>query len=119
MMTFFNPNLPLAPGTAWLILILAGVFEVGFAICLKLSEGFTKPLPTLGFVVFASASFCLLTIAARVLPIGTAYAVWTGIGAFGTAVLGILLFKDSTAPARLALLVLLIGSVIGLKFVGD
>ncbi|ADV61631.1 small multidrug resistance protein [Isosphaera pallida ATCC 43644] len=118
-MSLLNPHLPLTTGTAWLILILAGGFEVGFAVCLKLSEGFSKPLPTLGFAVFAALSFYLLTVAARVLPIGTAYAVWTGIGAFGTAVVGILLFKDSAAPARLALLVLLIGSVIGLKLVGD
>ncbi len=84
---------------------------------MKLSNGFTKPLPTVGFAVCAILSFVLLNKATTTVPLGTAYAVWTGIGALGTAVVGIYAFNDPANPARVAFLLLLIGSIIGLKFV--
>lgn len=102
---------------SWFILVMAGVFEVGFTTCLKLSDGFSKLIPTLGFAVCALASFGLLTKATESIPLGTAYAVWTGIGAFGTAVVGIYAFSDPSDTMRLALLALLIGSIVGLKLV--
>lgn len=102
---------------AWGLLVLAGLFEVGFTTCLKLSESFTKPIPSMGFLMCAILSFWLLTKAAETIPLGTAYAVWTGIGAFGTAVIGICFFGDPATTLRLVFLVLLIGSIIGLKLV--
>ena len=100
---------------AWIYLILAGLFEVGFAATLKLTQGFTKPLPTLLFLACAVASFVLLARAARDLPIGTAYLVWTGIGAAGTALIGIVLYHEPATALRLVFIATLIGSIIGLK----
>jgi quaternary ammonium compound-resistance protein SugE len=100
---------------AWIYLILAGLFEVGFAATLKLTQGFTKPLPTALFLACAVVSFVLLARAARDLPIGTAYLIWTGIGAAGTAALGILLYHEPATALRLLFIVTLIGSIIGLK----
>lgn len=102
---------------AWIFLVLAGFFEVGFAICLKLSENFSKFWPSLGFVVLGIISFSLLNQAIKTIPIGTAYAVWTGLGAFGTAILGIFLFRESADFWRVFFLSTLILSVIGLKWV--
>lgn len=102
---------------AWAFLVLAGLFEIGFTTCLKLSESFTKLWPSIGFLVCATISFWLLTKAAETIPLGTAYAVWTGIGVFGTAVIGIYYFGDPATTLRLVFLVLLIGSIIGLKLV--
>jgi quaternary ammonium compound-resistance protein SugE len=102
---------------AWLLLMLAGVCEVGFTTALKLSEGFSKRTYTAVFLLFASASFLLLAKATETIPIGTAYAVWTGIGAFGTAIVGILFFKESSDFWRVFFLVTLVGSIIGLKLV--
>ena len=102
---------------AWLYLAVAGVFEIGFTTALKLSESFTKPLPTVAFVVFSALSFWMLTVAMRSIPLGTAYAVWTGIGAFGTAVIGILFFNDPIDFGRVFFLLVLIGSIVGLKLV--
>ena len=101
----------------WIILLLAGLFEICFATCLKLSIGFTRVVPTICFAVCAMASFGLLTLAIKHIPVGTAYAVWTGIGAFGTAVVGILFFRESADFWRVFFLLLLIGSLVGLKFV--
>ena len=101
----------------WLYLILAGLFEIGFTTCLKLSEGFSRLWPSLGFLCCATLSFWLLTRAIQTIPLGTAYAVWTGIGAFGTALIGILIFGEPATALRLVFLVLLIGSIIGLKLV--
>jgi quaternary ammonium compound-resistance protein SugE len=101
----------------WLTLILAGCFEIGFTTFMKLSEGFSRLWPTVGFLVTAVVSFLLLNHAARTIPTGTAYAVWTGIGAFGTAIVGMVFFKDPVTPGRLLFLTTLIGSVIGLKLV--
>jgi quaternary ammonium compound-resistance protein SugE len=102
----------------WFLLILAGLFEVGFTTCMKLSEGFTKKAPSAGFLVFAILSFVLLNKATnKGIPLGTAYAVWTGIGAFGTALIGIVFFKDELSAGRVFFLAALIGSIIGLKVV--
>lgn len=101
---------------AWVYLVLAGLFEVGFASTIKLTNGFTKLVPSLIFLVCATASFMLLSRAARELPISTAYAVWTGIGAAGTAVVGILLYKEPASALKLLCLATLVASVVGLKF---
>ncbi|KRG84126.1 molecular chaperone [Stenotrophomonas daejeonensis] len=99
----------------WVYLLLAGLFEIGFALGLKYSEGFTRLWPSVGTVVAAGISLWLLTQAMKQIPIGTAYAIWTGIGAMGVAVLGIVLFNDSASPARLACVALIVAGVIGLK----
>lgn len=104
----------------WFLLILAGCLEVGFTTCMKLSAGFTRAVPSLGFLLFSIASFYFLNKAtSKGIPLGTAYAVWTGIGAFGTALIGIVFFKDDLSTGRLFFLVLLIGSIIGLKVVSS
>jgi quaternary ammonium compound-resistance protein SugE len=100
---------------AWLLLLLAGLFEVGWAIGLKYTQGFTRLWPTLGTAAALVASMVLLERAVRELPIGTAYAVWVGIGAAGTAVLGIALLGESASPLRILFLVLLIVAILGLK----
>jgi quaternary ammonium compound-resistance protein SugE len=100
---------------SWLFLAIAGVFEIGFTTFLKLSNGFTRPVATIGFFVCGLISFYLLTLGMKTIPLGTAYAVWTGIGALGTAIIGIILFKDPTDFPRLFFLGLLIISLIGLK----
>jgi quaternary ammonium compound-resistance protein SugE len=101
---------------SWLILIIAGLLEVCWAVGLKYTDGFRKPLPSILVVAAIAASMFLLSYAARTLPIGTAYAVWVGIGAFGAAVLGVFLFKEPVTPARIGFLVLLLISIVGLKF---
>jgi quaternary ammonium compound-resistance protein SugE len=100
---------------SWFILFIAGLFEIGWAIGLKYSDGFTKFWPTVITIISMVISFVLLGIAMRSLPVGTAYAVWVGIGAVGTAVLGIFLFGDSTQPLRIASVCLICAGVIGLK----
>jgi quaternary ammonium compound-resistance protein SugE len=100
---------------AWAYLILAGLFEIGFASTLKLSDGFTRLWPTLIFFVCLVASLLLLARAARELPIGTAYAVWTGIGAAGTVLVGILVYKEPATALRMLCLTTLIASLIGLR----
>jgi quaternary ammonium compound-resistance protein SugE len=102
---------------AWFFLFIAGIFEMAFTTCLKLSDGFTKPWPIAGFLSSAVLSFWMLTLAMESIPLGTAYAVWTGIGAFGTAIIGIYFFGDATCTLRVIFLVLLIGSILGLKLV--
>lgn len=102
---------------AWVFLFLAGLLEVGWAIGLKHTDGFTRLWPSVWTVAAMIGSFALLAQALKVLPLGTAYAVWTGIGAIGTAVLGILLFGESRDAARLACIALIVAGVIGLKFV--
>ncbi|MCW0366996.1 Guanidinium exporter [Xanthomonas sacchari] len=102
----------------WIYLLLAGLFEIGFALGLKYSEGFTRPWPTVATLAGAGLSLWLLTQALKHIPLGTAYAIWTGIGALGTAMLGIALFGDSASPARLACIGLIVVGVIGLKLVG-
>lgn len=101
---------------SWLLLFIAGLFEVGWAIGLKYTEGFTRPVPTILTVGAIVISMGLLGLAARDLPIGTAYAVWTGIGAVGTVILGIVFLGDSASPFRLACLGLIVAGIVGLKF---
>jgi quaternary ammonium compound-resistance protein SugE len=101
--------------TAWLLVLVAGLLETGFAISLKASEGFTKWLPTVSFAVCAVGSFALLATALRDLPVGPAYAVWTGIGASGTAVVGILVLGESAATLKLLSIVLIVAGVVGLQ----
>jgi len=103
----------------WLYLITAGFFEMGFTTCLKLSAGFSKLWPSVLFLVFALTSFAFLTMATRTIPLGTAYAVWTGIGAFGTALIGMIFFEDPVSLWRVFFLLTLIGSIIGLKAFAD
>ncbi|MEN9916862.1 MAG: small multidrug resistance protein [Pseudomonadota bacterium] len=103
----------------WFILVVAGLFEVGFTTCMKLSKGFTQIHYTLGFLFFASLSLFLLNKAVVQIPLGTAYAIWTGIGAFGTVLVGILFFKDPLSLIRVFFLILLIGSILGLKLVSS
>lgn len=101
----------------WLYVISAGIFEVGFTTCLKLSEGFTRLWPVVGFLIFAALSFGILSMALNKIALGTAYAVWTGIGAFGTAIVGMIFFKDPITFGRLFFLFGIIACVIGLKLV--
>jgi quaternary ammonium compound-resistance protein SugE len=101
---------------AWVYLLLAGLFEIGFAVCLKSTEGFTRLWFSIATVLAAAASLWLLTRALRSIPVGTAYAVWTGIGAVGVAALGIVLFSESASPARLLCIAVIVAGVIGLKF---
>jgi quaternary ammonium compound-resistance protein SugE len=101
----------------WILLIIAGLLEVGWAIGLKYSEGFTRLWPSLFTLVTMALSFFLLAVAMRSLPVGTAYAVWTGIGAVGTVILGIVLFSESASLARLACVGLIIAGIAGLKFI--
>lgn len=105
--------------SAWIYLILAGFLEIGFAFMLKLTENFTKAIPTLIFLMFTIGSFYSLTKAIQSIPIGTAYAVWTGIGAFGTIIVGILYYKEPASFLRLFFLFTLISSIIGLKYVSN
>lgn len=102
---------------AWTLLGIAGVLEIAFAYGLKLSEGFTRLAPGLFAAATGLSSLFLLSMSLRTLPVGTAYAVWTGIGAAGTAVVGILVLGDSAAPLRVLCIVLILAGVIGLKLV--
>ena len=99
----------------WLLLLLAGLFEVAWAIGLKYTDGFSRPLPTLLTLSAMGVSVFLLAMAVKQLPLGTAYAVWTGIGAAGVAAMGIMLLGESASPMRLACIGLIIAGVIGLK----
>lgn len=103
---------------AWLLLVLAGCFEVGMALSLKESSGFSKLTPTVLFLVLGVTSFALLSMALRTLPVGTAYAVWTGIGAAGTAILGMLILNESRDLARLGGIILIISGVVLLRLAG-
>ena len=101
---------------AWLLLLLAGWVEIIFAISLKYNEGFTRLWPSLLTAASGALSFYLLTLAIKTLPIGTAYAVWTGIGAVGVAILGIILYKESADWLRLLSLLFVIIGIVGLKY---
>ena len=103
---------------AWAILVVAGVFETGWAIGLKFTEGFTKPVPSILTIVAMAVSMGLLGLAVRSLSVGTAYAVWTGIGSTGTVLLGIYLFGEPATAGRLACIGLIVAGIVGLKFVG-
>ena len=99
----------------WMILVLAGIFEIGWAIGLKYTDGFTRLWPTLGTVASMAVSLGLLGVAMKGLPVGTAYAVWVGIGAVGTAILGIVLLGEPANPGRMISLALIVAGIVGLK----
>ena len=101
---------------AWLYLVIAGLLEVVWATSMKYSEGFTRPLPTIVTLVATIVSFALLSLAMRNLPLGTAYAVWTGIGAVGSVMLGIWLFHEPRDLPRLLFLGMIVAGIIGLKW---
>ena len=100
---------------AWALLSIAGILEIAFALSMKLSEGFTRLIPSLATVVTGASSVFLLSLALRTLQVGTAYAVWTGIGAAGTAILGMAVLGDSIAPMRVICIGLILAGVIGLR----
>ncbi|MFB6254652.1 MAG: quaternary ammonium compound efflux SMR transporter SugE [Halobacteriaceae archaeon] len=99
---------------SWIILFIAGLFEVAWAIGLEYSEGFSRPLPTIGTAIALIMSMILLAKAVENLPIGTAYAVWTGIGAVGTAILGIVLFDEPATSTRLVFILMIVVGIVGL-----
>lgn len=103
---------------SWLILLVAALFEIVWAVGLKSTQGFTRLWPSIGVISAMIVSMWLLALAARGLPIGTAYAVWTGIGAAGTAIAGMLWFHESTSVVRLVCIGLIIAGVAGLKLFG-
>jgi quaternary ammonium compound-resistance protein SugE len=105
------------PTMAWVLLTIAGILEIAFALCMKSSEGFTRLLPSAFTVASGLSSVVLLSFSLRTLPVGTGYAVWTGIGAAGTAILGMAILGDSVAPLRILCIVLILAGVIGLKLV--
>ena len=100
---------------AWALIVIAGVLETGFAVALKASEGLSRLVPSLLFIVFAAGSFTLLSIGLRTLPVGSAYAVWTGIGAVGTAVFGMVVLGESTQTLKLISIALVVAGVVGLQ----
>lgn len=99
----------------WLMLFLAGALEIVWVVGLKYADGFTKPLPSAVTIAAMAASMYMLALAARTLPIGTAYAVWTGIGAVGAALLGIMLFSEGASAVRLGCIALIVAGIVGLK----
>ena len=101
---------------AWVVLFVAGICEIGWAVGLKYTEGFTRLWPTVFTGISLVVSMALLGIAVKSLPLGTAYAVWTGIGAVGTVILGIVLFKEPATVARLVCVGLIVSGILGLKF---
>lgn len=102
---------------AWVILVLAGLFEIGWAVGLKYTDGFTRLWPTVGTLASMVISLGLLGLALKTLPLGTAYAVWTGVGTVGTALLGIVLLGESAAVMRLVCIGLIVAGIVGLKLV--
>ena len=100
---------------AWLYLVLAGICEIGWAVGLKYTEGFSRPLPTILTVISMIVSVGLLGLALRGLPLGTAYAIWTGIGTVGTVIAGVMLFGDSVTAIRVACIALIVAGMVGLK----
>jgi quaternary ammonium compound-resistance protein SugE len=100
---------------AWVLLLLAGIAEIGFAVCMKLAKGFTDPLPSVGVFVFGTTSLALLTLAVKTMPIGTSYAIWTGVGAVGTATVGMVALGESTDVAKLLFMAIAISGVVGLS----
>lgn len=100
---------------SWIVLVVAGLLEIGWAVGLKYTDGFTRLWPTLWTAAALVGSMALLAMALRTLPLGTAYAVWTGIGAVGTAVLGIVLFREPVTAMRLVCIGLIVAGIVGLK----
>ena len=104
---------------AWIYLVVAGLFECGWAIGIKYTDGFTKTVPTILTVSAMAISFWLLSIAIKTIPIGTAYAIWSGIGALGVAIFGMLIFNESKEMLRIFCLLLIVFGIIGLKLVSS
>lgn len=104
---------------AWTLLLVAGLFEIGWAIGLKYTDGFTRLVPSALTLIAMTVSVVLLALALRSIPVGTGYAVWTGIGAVGTALLGIVLFGESASVARLGCIALIVAGIVGLKLVSS
>ena len=104
---------------AWIYLIIAGLFECGWAIGLKYTDGFTRLTPSILTIAAMAISFWLLSTAMKTIPVGTAYAVWTGIGAVGVAIMGMVLFGESRDVFRIISLILIVSGIIGLKFVSE
>jgi quaternary ammonium compound-resistance protein SugE len=104
---------------AWVLLLAAGLFEVGWAVGLKFTDGFTRLWPSLGTGLSMIVSLGLLGLALRSLPLGTAYAVWTGVGTVGTVLLGIALFGEPTSAVRLGCIALIVAGIAGLKFLAS
>lgn len=102
-------------GMAWIILVVAGLLEIGWAVGLKFTNGFTRPVPTVATVAAMIGSMLLLGLAVRTLPIGTAYAVWTGIGTVGTAIAGMLLLKEPMSALQFGCVLLIVAGIAGLK----
>lgn len=100
---------------AWIYLIVAGILEIGWAVGMKYTDGFTRPFPTVVTAITMLLSVGFLSQAVRTIPLGTAYAIWTGIGVIGTVTLGIILFKEPAYPARMIFLGLIVVGIIGLK----
>jgi quaternary ammonium compound-resistance protein SugE len=111
------PNFTPTTAQAWWLLAAAGLLEVAWAVGMKTTDGFSRPLPTLLVIAVALASFALLALAMKVLAVGTAYAVWVGIGAAGAALLGIVLFGEPASAARIGCVLLIVAGVVGLKLV--
>jgi quaternary ammonium compound-resistance protein SugE len=103
----------------WIYLVVAGLFECGWAIGLKYTEGFSKIIPSLLTISAMAISFCLLSVAIKTIPVGTAYAVWTGIGAVGVAIMGMVLFGESRDIMRVICLLLIVSGIVGLKLVSS
>ena len=103
---------------AWIALVMAGLLEVGWALGLKYSDGFTRFWPSVATVAAVALSFVLMSLALKSVPFGTVYAVWTGIGAVGTVLVGIVLFQESADPLRLVCLALIVTGILGIKLVG-
>lgn len=114
-MLTFTPTVP----QAWMLLAVAGLLEVGWAVGMKATAGFTRPGPLVIVVVVALASFWLLGLAMKALPVGTAYAVWVGIGAAGAALLGMALYGEPATAARLVCVLLIVAGVVGLRLFGE
>ena len=112
-------SVTLTPNLAWVLLVVAGLLEIAWSVSMKASDGFTKPLFTTITLIAAGLSFWCLGLALRQLPVGTAYAVWTGIGAVGAAILGIVLFSESLSVLRVACIALIVLGILGLKFLGE
>lgn len=110
---------PASTTTAWVLLTIAGLLEIVWVIGMKYAEGFTRLVPSLVTAAAAAGSFWLLALAIRVLPVGTAYAAWTGIGAVGAALLGMVLFREPATAARLACIALIVAGIVGLKLLGS
>jgi len=108
-----NPSL--SPSLAWIVLVAAGALEIVWALSMKASDGFTRASYTAITIAAASASFWLLGLSLKALPVGTAYAVWTGIGAVGAAVLGVVLFNEPASAGRFACIALIVLGIVGLK----